>query len=180
MVYNFLGLEKPIRTTSSTNGPLTINTIDLLPTDLDPISPDSEVMDKSLNKSDNCNDDGDRLDDSKNDDFESPPFEPITEQSVFSAHEESSNDSHLSGISGLTSHDSNMSSQDSKLNIFSLDVANQDSQLSKVSSNSRLSIITTDSKHTPEKMDISDDTDTSKSSKLGEVSNANVEDRSNR
>ncbi|CAG5077580.1 Similar to Bod1l: Biorientation of chromosomes in cell division protein 1-like 1 (Mus musculus) [Cotesia congregata] len=72
---------------------------------------------------------------------DSPVFEPID---VINFHESNvSNDSHLSGISELTSHRSR--SPDFQINEFSrdhFDFSNQDSQFSKVSSDSRLSIVT--------------------------------------
>lgn len=163
VVYKFLGVQKPSRMNNiNKNGPLSINTTDLLPTDLDPISPDSEVLDKTLNKSNET----EKMDDSKGDDDESPPFEPINDTSVFSQHDESTNDSHLSGISGLTSHESHGSRPETPKNFFTnLEMSNQDSQLSKVSSTSRLSIVTTEN---TEKMEVCDDT-----SKTGDGSNSN-------
>lgn len=180
VAYKYLGLEKPNRNThyKPSNGPLSINTVDLLPTDLDPISPDTDLLDKEKHASKIevemlAEESDSKLDDSKTEDDESPPFEAITEQSTFPPPEETSNDSRISGISGLTSHDSNDSAAEklNKFNILVPDTNNPDSQLSKVSSNSRLSIITTDSKHTPEKMDISDDTQGSQCSKIEENSN---------
>lgn len=124
------------------------------------------MLDKSLNKSN----DTEKLDESKNDDDESPPFEPLNEKSVFSHQDETTNDSHLSGISGLTSHDSNLSSSSPNKTYYNIpEVSNQDSHLSKVSSTSHLSIITTEDKLSSEKMDISDDTQTSR---IGEGSNS--------
>lgn len=164
VVYKFLGLAKPSR--YGRNGPLTIDTADLLPTDLDPISPDSEVPDKTLNKSNET----DKLDDSKNDDDESPPFEPLNDSSAFSQHDESTNDSHLSGISGLTSHDSESRAETPK-NCFSIqDVSNQDSQLSKVSSTSRLSIVTTEEKTT-----VSDDSQRNEPARHEDATDATAE-----
>lgn len=72
---------------------------------------------------------------------DSPVFEPID---IMNFNESLvSNDSHLSGISELTSHRSR--SPDFQINEFSrdhFDFSNQDSQFSKVSSDSRLSIVT--------------------------------------
>lgn len=76
-------------------------------------------------------------DKTEDDEDESPPFEPIE-----SINFNESNDSHLSGISELTSH---RSRSPDFLNDFSrdnTDFSNHDSQFSKVSSDSRLSIVT--------------------------------------
>lgn len=69
---------------------------------------------------------------------DSPVFEPID---IMNLNESNiSNDSHLSGISELTSHRSKSPDFDFGRDTF--DASNQDSQLSKVSSDSRLSIVT--------------------------------------
>ncbi|KAI4503628.1 hypothetical protein M0802_001031 [Mischocyttarus mexicanus] len=79
----------------------------------------------------------DKVDEEEED---SPIFEPID---IMNLNESNiSNDSHLSGISELTSHRSrspNFSNEVSQDNFY---CSNQDSQLSKVSSDSRLSIVT--------------------------------------
>lgn len=105
---------------------------ELLPQDLDPVSPESDEMQE---------DDIISEDKAADEEEASPPFEPIEE--IRSTG--NSNDSHLSGISGLTSHDSETSfspshKNDSTPQMHNIDVANHDSQLSKVSSGSRLSI----------------------------------------
>ncbi|KAJ8686807.1 hypothetical protein QAD02_022601 [Eretmocerus hayati] len=74
------------------------------------------------------------------DDEESPVFEPID---VMNLNESNmSNDSHLSGISELTSHRSQSPDFSNAFARENIDCSNQDSQLSRVSSNSRLSIVT--------------------------------------
>ncbi|XP_066581237.1 biorientation of chromosomes in cell division protein 1-like 1 [Prorops nasuta] len=73
---------------------------------------------------------------------DSPTFEPID---IMNLNESNvSNDSHLSGISELTSHRSRSPDFTNEFSREHLECSNQDSQLSKVSSDSRLSIITTD------------------------------------
>lgn len=68
---------------------------------------------------------------------DSPMFEPID---IMNFNE--SNDSHLSGISELTSHRSRSPDFPNDFSRDNLDFSNHDSQLSKVSSDSRLSIVT--------------------------------------
>ncbi|KAK2589292.1 hypothetical protein KPH14_007844 [Odynerus spinipes] len=71
---------------------------------------------------------------------DSPTFEPID---IMNLNESNiSNDSHLSGISELTSHRSRSPDFSNELSQDNFDCSNQDSQLSKVSSDSRLSIVT--------------------------------------
>ncbi|EZA52711.1 hypothetical protein DMN91_002132 [Ooceraea biroi] len=70
----------------------------------------------------------------------SPTFEPID---IMNLNESNiSNDSHLSGISELTSHRSRSPDFSNELSRDNFECSNQDSQLSKVSSDSRLSIVT--------------------------------------
>lgn len=120
---------------------------DLLPKELEPISPESDT----LKEKDDSDEDGEiGFPDGKEEEDSSPPFEPIEE--VNSHLEESSVDSHLSGISELTSHESQNShvsfmisnhanNNSSPTKMPALDLSNNDSQLSKVSSGSRLSIV---------------------------------------
>ncbi|XP_012257402.2 biorientation of chromosomes in cell division protein 1-like 1 isoform X2 [Athalia rosae] len=68
---------------------------------------------------------------------DSPVFEPID---IMNFNE--SNDSHLSGISELTSHRSRSPDFINDFSRDNLDFSNHDSQLSKASSDSRLSIVT--------------------------------------
>ncbi|XP_015114500.1 biorientation of chromosomes in cell division protein 1-like 1 [Diachasma alloeum] len=71
---------------------------------------------------------------------DSPVFEPID---IMNLNESNiSNDSHLSGISELTSHRSRSPDFSNDFSRDNFDFSNQDSQLSKVSSDSRLSIVT--------------------------------------
>ncbi|XP_033219069.1 myb-like protein X [Belonocnema kinseyi] len=83
-----------------------------------------------------------RSDDKTEEEEESPQFEPID---IMNLNESNlSNDSHLSGISELTSHRSRSPDYSNEFSRDHFDLSNhdQDSQLSKVSSNSRLSIVT--------------------------------------
>ena len=121
---------------------------DLLPKELEPISPESDTL---KDEEYNSDEDGEvEFSNGKEEEDSSPPFEPIEE--VNSRLGESSMDSHLSGISELTSHDSQHShasflvSDPANNNISppklpALDISNNDSQLSRVSSGSRLSIV---------------------------------------
>lgn len=196
VVYKFLGIEKP--KTKERNGACGLK--DLLPKDLDPVSPESDKNSfkdlslESVDTSDNLNEKEDdktcneyKLQDkllyadqdktenghifseekifneackilstasgnvnlnisSKSDDKldeeeeDSPTFEPID---IMNLNESNiSNDSHLSGISELTSHRSKSPDFSNELSRDNFDCSNQDSQLSKVSSDSRLSIVT--------------------------------------
>lgn len=95
VVYRYLGIEKPNRLEVKKG--LKIDVTDLLPTDLEAISPESDhTKDDSLNFNDSLNSD------TKMEEDESPPFEPIDGQSSNIHHEENSVDSHLSGFSGNT------------------------------------------------------------------------------
>lgn len=83
-----------------------------------------------------------KSDDKTEEEEESPQFEPID---IMNLNESNlSNDSHLSGISELTSHRSRSPDYSNEFSRDHFDLSNhdQDSQLSKVSSNSRLSIVT--------------------------------------
>ncbi|XP_043251158.1 biorientation of chromosomes in cell division protein 1-like 1 [Colletes gigas] len=196
VVYKFLGIERP--KARERNGACGLK--DLLPKDLDPVSPESdknslkdvslESMDamddlvlkkdeksfyeqkleedeslnernkgntledehvsfeekgldesgKSFNKTGsnlNLNTSGKSDDKTEEDEEDSPTFEPID---IMNLNE--SNDSHLSGISELTSHRSRSPDFCNELSRDNFDYSNQDSQLSKVSSDSRLSIVT--------------------------------------
>ncbi|XP_070155728.1 biorientation of chromosomes in cell division protein 1-like 1 [Polyergus mexicanus] len=99
---------------------------------------------KALNKTGsslNLNTSGKSDDKIEDEDEEvSPTFEPID---IMNLNESNiSNDSHLSGISELTSHRSRSPDFSNELSRDNFDCSNQDSQLSKVSSDSRLSIVT--------------------------------------
>lgn len=197
VVYKFLGIERP--KAKERNG---CGLKDLLPKDLDPVSPESDKnsfkdlslgsVDASdnLNEKENdktCNEyklqdkllytdrdnigsenghisseekifneacktfsaassninlnisgkSDDKIDEEEED---SPIFEPID---IMNLNESNiSNDSHLSGISELTSHRSKSPDFSNELSRDNFDCSNQDSQLSKVSSDSRLSIVT--------------------------------------
>ncbi|XP_069699449.1 biorientation of chromosomes in cell division protein 1-like 1 isoform X2 [Periplaneta americana] len=159
VVYKYLGIEKPKKGKENQNvyvAPLTAENLarkeerklptltDLLPKELEPISPESDT----LKEKDDENSVEDEFTEDKEEEDSSPPFEPIEE---VHSHLESSLDSHLSGISELTSHDSrhsdvsfmvsNNANNNSSTKLPILDFSNNDSQLSKVSSGSRLSIV---------------------------------------
>ncbi|XP_076643931.1 uncharacterized protein LOC143354078 [Halictus rubicundus] len=99
--------------------------------------------DKNLHKTDsnlNLNTSGKSDDKTEEEEEDSPTFEPID---IMNLNEYNiSNDSHLSGISELTSHRSRSPDFCNELSRDHFDYSNQDSQLSKVSSDSRLSIVT--------------------------------------
>ncbi|XP_011251581.1 biorientation of chromosomes in cell division protein 1-like 1 [Camponotus floridanus] len=111
------------------------------------ISSEEKTLDescKALNKTGsnlNLNTSGKSDDKMEDEDEEvSPTFEPID---IMNLNESNiSNDSHLSGISELTSHRSRSPDFSNELSRDNFDCSNQDSQLSKVSSDSRLSIVT--------------------------------------
>lgn len=93
VVYRYLGIEKPNRL--EVKKELKIDVTDLLPTDLEAISPESDhIKDDSLNFNDSVNSE------TKMEEDESPPFEPIDIQRSSVQPEENSVDSHLSGFSG--------------------------------------------------------------------------------
>jgi hypothetical protein len=145
---------------------------DLLPKELEPISPESDT----LKEKDDSDEEGEiGFADGKEEEESSPPFEPIEE--VNSRLEESSIDSHLSGISELTSHESqhshvsfmvsNHANNNSSLTKMpALDLSNNDSQLSKVSSGSRLSIVSLYEQdyRLPHNIEINDDSQQSRAS----------------
>lgn len=175
VVYSCLGIEKPKKNKENFNvtmcpppvqqppekkpEPLQVLS-EMLPKDLDPISPESDTF-----KDDDDHNDFEHHDDEEQEEAEedvynndegldkskvteeeesSPPFEPI--ERIHSNHD--SKDSHLSEISGLSSEDSQISDisfSNSRKGMSTpkcpvSDVVSQDSQLSKVSSNSRLSM----------------------------------------
>ncbi|XP_043797644.1 biorientation of chromosomes in cell division protein 1-like 1 isoform X2 [Apis laboriosa] len=110
------------------------------------ISSDEKVLDendKTFNKTGsilNLNISGKSDDKTEEDEEDSPTFEPIDIMNLNESN--NSNDSHLSGISELTSHRSRSPDFCNELSRDNFDYSNQDSQLSKVSSDSRLSIVT--------------------------------------
>lgn len=97
VVYKYLGIEKPRRDNQNESKK---EEADLLPKDLEAVSPESV---RSL-KHDDQKDETDTLNESVNskpDEDESPPFEPLeSSQIVPLLQEETSMDSELSGISG--------------------------------------------------------------------------------
>lgn len=97
VVYKYLGIVKP-KNDESIEKREPITTVEnLLPTDLEAVSPESETIEKKEDKSFESQ----TLEESKNEEDESPPFEPLEEQSSYLPQEENSVDSHLSGFSGL-------------------------------------------------------------------------------
>lgn len=104
VVYRFLGIKKPNRNEGKNlNGQLRINILNnLLPTDLEAVSPESDIHDDEEEEEKKCevSNTSQDLNDSKMDDDESPPFEPLEEQTSYVPHEENSRDSHMSGFSG--------------------------------------------------------------------------------
>lgn len=92
VVYSYLGVQKPSRVEMQKSE----DPIDLLPTDLEAVSPESETLDKTADKSSDTVPD---LDGSNKTEDESPAFEPLEEQ-PYVPQEENSVDSHLSGFSG--------------------------------------------------------------------------------
>lgn len=113
ILYKYVGIEKPLK--DKHNGSLEVDT-DLLPTDLEQVSPDSDK--KSLLE---------QIEEEivEDEDFESPAFEPIEPMTA-----DKNENSNLSAISGLTSQDSieNKSEPDEQLE------NRQETQLSQISS----------------------------------------------
>lgn len=166
--YKYLGIEKPEKSNNNgvhdTSTQLDTSTDDLLPNDLESVSPESvKSLDKSgelvvddvkspvnvdlpkssikFEKEDKIVDQSEDSVNSNDEEFESPAFEPL-ENSL--KEEGCSKDSHLSGISDLTSHDSNVSSNANDFKAEpdvtnKIDTQNNNSRLSQVSSGSNLS-----------------------------------------
>ncbi|KAF5287534.1 hypothetical protein FQR65_LT12205 [Abscondita terminalis] len=148
VVYKVLGIEKPTAFDDLKKQIKDeISSMDLLPNDLEAVSPESEPHDKKVDIDDDI-----KVND-KIDEDESPPFEPLEETM---AMEENSVDSNLSGISGLVSHDSNHSVENKPVPI---ETSNQDSQFSKQSSDDRLSIVMSDDQEL--KMELNEDSNAS-------------------
>lgn len=95
VVYKYLGIEKP-ESENKKYLKQNISSENLLPTDLEAVSPESESLEKKLDRSF----DSQIMEETKVDDDESPPFEPIEEQTRYLLQEENSVDSHMSGFSG--------------------------------------------------------------------------------
>ena len=114
ILYKYVGIEKPDKKEKH-NGSLEVDT-DLLPTDLEQVSPDSDKKSSLEQIEEEIVED---------EDFESPAFEPIEPMTV-----DKNENSNLSAISGLTSQDSveNKSEPDEQLEI------RQETQLSQISS----------------------------------------------
>ncbi|XP_014212179.1 biorientation of chromosomes in cell division protein 1-like 1 [Copidosoma floridanum] len=88
----------------------------------------------------NCSFKSDETNKTDEEEEDSPAFEPIDLMNMIESN--MSNDSHMSGISELTSHRSRSPDFMTEFSRDNFDFSNQDSQLSKVSSGSRLSIVT--------------------------------------
>lgn len=156
-----------------------MNKQNLLPTDLEAVSPDSVKSNQKTN--DFENDFNSNFDDDKDEDFESPAFEPLESRlrSELDAPKNDSDDnSKLSAISGLTSQDSIENDEDIEKNVENSDqndtnllittqlqsnsndpiLDGEHSELSQVSSSSRLSIVTdTNSNDQTPDVDISEE-----------------------
>lgn len=138
ILYNYAGVPKPsLKAVKHENGTLNALEVqtDLLPTDLEAVSPDSE------NKSNISDAPGDIVEEEvdeemeivEEEDFESPAFEPLE---ALSPKNENSQTSDFSAISGLTSQDSiedkSQTSQTSEPAV--VETMEVDSQLSQISS----------------------------------------------
>ncbi|KAK0084736.1 hypothetical protein PV325_006490 [Microctonus aethiopoides] len=109
----------------------------------------SQPLDENL-----LNDTAKSDDKTEEEEEDSPVFEPID---IMNLNESNiSNDSHLSGISELTSHRSRSPDFANEFSRDNFDFSNQDSQFSKVSSDSRLSIVTDFGSSNPASTPISD------------------------
>lgn len=98
VVYKYLGMEKPKK---DPQNEISQNATDLLPKDLEAISPESVQSSKNDEQKDETDTVNESLN-SKVDEDESPPFEPLegSQQSDVIPQEDTSMDSELSGISG--------------------------------------------------------------------------------
>ncbi|XP_057654305.1 biorientation of chromosomes in cell division protein 1-like 1 isoform X1 [Diorhabda carinulata] len=109
IVYRFLGVDKPVRNVKKE---VNVSITDLLPTDLEAVSPESVHSFKNESKKeDKLNSLSSSI---KLEEDESPPFEPLNENEENNTAnddkmivDENTRDSHLSGFSGLESHGSN-------------------------------------------------------------------------
>lgn len=140
LFYSYLNIDKPKKKHIKMESCKDVYDTSLLPTDLEAVSsPESERREKSMSES---LEDLDKVMEDNDDDFESPAFEPL--EGVVEVSNAKQDDSHLSGLSNLTSEESvpeNDTKQEKKvISSFSIE-ANEDSQLSQVSSGSRLSIV---------------------------------------
>ncbi|CRL01198.1 CLUMA_CG014173, isoform A [Clunio marinus] len=98
ILYQYVGIDKPIKKEKDSNGALEVET-DLLPTDLEQVSPDSDKKSDDIDEQESKEEEIEE-EIVEDEDFESPAFEPI--EAIITEK----NDSNLSGISGLTSQDS--------------------------------------------------------------------------
>lgn len=116
ILYSYVGIAKPIKK-EKPNGALEVET-DLLPTDLEQVSPDilEEIKDEEVEE-----------EIVEDDDFESPAFEPIEPMAV-----DKNENSNLSAISGLTSQDSLENKSDPT--VAETEQVQPDTQLSQISS----------------------------------------------
>lgn len=125
ILYKYAGLEQPIKQeVKQENGTLEVDT-NLLPTDLEQVSPDSDK--KSITE---VSMDEEVEEEIIDDDFESPAFEPVEPMIIDKS--ENSQQSDLSAISGLTSHDSEKSEQPAAAP--ETQQMQQDNELSQISS----------------------------------------------
>lgn len=148
ILYNYAGVPKPsLKAVKHENGILNALEVqtDLLPTDLEAVSPDS---DKKSNISDappgdiveeeEVDEEMEIVEDEPEEDFESPAFEPLEN---LSPKNENSQTSNFSAISGLTSQDSiedkSQASQTSEPpGVETMEIDSQLSQISSVNSHS--------------------------------------------
>lgn len=128
ILYDYVGMEKPIK--REKQDALEVET-DLLPTDLEQVSPDSDKK-SSASGLEVIKDEEIEEEIVEDEDFESPAFEPIEPMVVEKNENENSHQSNLSSISGLTSQDSaENKSEPSPPGVSS---PKQESQLSQISS----------------------------------------------
>lgn len=125
ILYNYVGIAKPIKKEKLATEALEVETADLLPTDLEQVSPDSDKRslpdDMEIDESR-----GEEVEEEivEDEDFESPAFEPIEAIAI-----EKNENSNLSAISGLTSQDSIEDKSD-----LGPQEQQQETQLSQISS----------------------------------------------
>lgn len=137
ILYQYVGISKPVKKEKNPDEALEVET-DLLPTDLEQVSPDSDKKSSTseIINAEDIKDEEIEEEIVEDDDFESPAFEPVEAMEV--DRNEQSQHSNLSAISGLTSQDS----VENKIESNSIEPQpteiqeqlQQDTQLSQISS----------------------------------------------
>lgn len=146
LVYSHLNIDRPKRKVlKEESDSEKYNPSSLLPKDLEAVSSPESEKQKSCNSQDDF---PEKHVDENDDDFESPAFEPLERVVVESDVKKENDDSHLSGLSNMKS-ECEYEIADEKPQALTFDRSlesvkqeeDDDSQLSQISSQSRLSIV---------------------------------------